>query len=247
MTHDDDSFDSSLGSLLSRALQQRVDPETRRRHLDALTTQAVRLRDDAPVAEVIPLRPRYQRFGMVAAGLALVLFSGTAVLDASQEALPGDLLYTVKRGTETARLLLAVSPEAQAEVRAEIAATRSEEMQQLAAQVGRPAVARIQALAEEAHDQLAAAAAVDPDGDAVAEAEQRVQEDTEGTDQIIGGVLPTESPAPLPSPVPTTPPVTSLPPETTTVPVPSEEPTPVPPVTAPGSSGGGIAPNEQTP
>ncbi len=229
--HDDDSFDSSLGLLLRRALRQKVDPETRDRHLDALTVQAARLREAGATAEVLPMRPARPRWvGAVAAALVVLAFCSTTVV-ASQEALPGDVLYTVKRGTENARLLLATSPEAVAEVRADIAQTRSEEAQLVAAAGGTAAEEQVESLQAEARSQIEQAAQEAPGAPGIGAAQERVEQDIEGSDQLIGGsAAGGGAPAPAPSrpaAVPSTPP--------------AEEPTqaPAPAVPAPGPAESG--------
>jgi Domain of unknown function (DUF5667) len=244
MAHDDDSFENSLGVVLGRALRQQLDPETRRRHLDSLTTQAMRLRDEQPVAEVVALR-RPQRMALVAAVVTMVVFSATAVLSASQRALPGDLLYSLKRGAEEARLLLAVSPEADAAVRAEIASNRAEEMQLLAARQGADAGPQLAQLEQQARESIAAAQEAAPGEVSVNEATAQAEQSIENAREIIRADVPTPSPSPTAS----TPPVAVGPPETTTAPVdptPTEEPTGLPPI-IPGSGGGQPIPSDQNP
>ena len=64
----------------------------------------------------------------------LVAFSlGTAgVAYAAQEAIPGDALYVVKRGLETARYSLTENPQSQAALLSDLAAERMREIQALA-------------------------------------------------------------------------------------------------------------------
>jgi len=265
--HDDDSFESSLGLLLRRALRQKVDPETRDRHLDALTVQAARLREAGPTAEVLPMRPARPRWvGAVAAALVVLAFCSTTVI-ASQSALPGDVLYTVKRGTENARLLLATSPEAVAEVRADIAQARSEEAQLVAAAGGTAAEEQVESLQAEARSQIEQAAQEAPGAPGIGEAQERVEQDIEGSEELIGGSAPGgAAPAPAPNRPPavaTTPPpeeptqapVPSVPGTgavesgtvtVPTVPLPTETPGDLPDVTPPaGAPGGSIIPSTQ--
>lgn len=84
--------------------------------------------------------PHKRRFNMVAIIVAVVLAvsslgGGTAY--ASQDSLPGDVLYPVKLGTEQARLVVATSNAAKAELHLAFAESRVEEMTALAER-GRP-------------------------------------------------------------------------------------------------------------
>lgn len=256
--HDDDSFESSLGVVLRRALRQQVEPETRDRHLDALTVQAGRLRDGAAMAEVVPLRPARPRWMAGAAAALVVLAFGSTTVVASQDALPGDVLYTVKRGTENARLFLATSPEAVAEVRADIAQTRSEEAQIVAAVGGPGAEEQVETLQAEARSQLERAAEEDPGAPGIPAAQERVEQDIEGSDELLGGTdtspstpvrpaappttAPSEAPAPADPPVAVVPgPAESGTAETQPSPTPSGDP-----VTEPPAGGGGsVIPSTQ--
>lgn len=126
MTDPDDDLDPALGAMLRRALRQRVDPETSARHMAIIKSEAARLQ-----AERGARRIRVRRHLLIAAliGLLLMSMSGGAVA-ASGAALPGDLLYPVKLGTEQVRLLIARSPEADSAVRLDIARRRITEAQQ---------------------------------------------------------------------------------------------------------------------
>lgn len=126
MTERDDDFDPALGAMLRRALRQRVDPETSERHLAIIKGEAARLQAERSVPR---LRPRRHLLIAALIGVLLMSMSGGAVA-ASGAALPGDLLYPVKLGTEQIRLLIAVSPEADSAVLLDIARRRIAEAQQ---------------------------------------------------------------------------------------------------------------------
>ncbi|MEJ3652386.1 DUF5667 domain-containing protein [Actinomycetes bacterium KLBMP 9759] len=82
-----------------------------------------------------PSRPGLRRRTLVVAAAALVVMlglGGTSVF-ASRDALPGDNLYAVKRATETAGLALTFDEQSKARRHLELAATRLDEAQKLAA------------------------------------------------------------------------------------------------------------------
>ncbi len=61
-----------------------------------------------PVVTAMPQRPRHRGRRLVAAASALVIVgAGTGVATAAQQALPGDLLYPVKRSLESVQLSIA--------------------------------------------------------------------------------------------------------------------------------------------
>jgi len=252
--HDDDSFENSLGILLRSALRQRVDPETRNRHLHALTACAEQMREGSEPAEVVPLRPRWQRAYAVAAVFAMLAFASTSVLAASQRALPGDVLYAVKRGTEQARLLLATSPEATAGVHAEIALERAEEAQLLAAAEGTAASPQVQSLESEARSENQAGQDAAPGVPALDQAQEGVQQEIDGARELIGedaSPTPGASTAPTPSPpdgdepVPAVPLPSVGPEESRTVQFPGSDPTLTPPP-IPGAGGSVIPSNQES-
>lgn len=74
-----------------------------------------------------------RRLAFAAASVVLALSVGTAgIAYASQEALPGEALYGVKRGIETARWSLTEEPRSQAALLSDLAAERMREIQALA-------------------------------------------------------------------------------------------------------------------
>jgi hypothetical protein len=118
----DDDLDPHIGWLFHRAYDQRVDVETAARHLWVIHRSA------QPHGEV----PRSRRGAGAAsrralvsamAGVVLLVTSGVAVA-ASGAALPGDALYTVKRGSERVQLLLTLEPESGARLHLDLARER---------------------------------------------------------------------------------------------------------------------------
>ncbi len=75
---------------------------------------------------------------IVAGTVATVLIGGSAAAVASSTAMPGDLLYPVKRGLEEARLATATSDLARGDTELALARTRLEEAEVLASRDGRP-------------------------------------------------------------------------------------------------------------
>jgi len=78
---------------------------------------------------------RRPRVGLVAASLVLFLLAGVAVLG-SRDALPGDPLYALKRGTENAELALARGDEARGRRYLALARTRAGEVRDLTGRDG---------------------------------------------------------------------------------------------------------------
>lgn len=89
-----------------------------------------------PVHAPSPLRPAMgmlRRLAVATASVLLAFSLGTAgVAYAAQEAIPGDTLYGVKRGIETARYSLTDNPQSQAALLSDLAAERMREIQALA-------------------------------------------------------------------------------------------------------------------
>jgi hypothetical protein len=76
-----------------------------------------------------PQRSRYRRMGLAAATGAFVVVGGTTgIASASADALPGDLLYPVKRGVEQIDLALTTDPTERGRLELELADTRLEEV-----------------------------------------------------------------------------------------------------------------------
>ncbi len=81
-----------------------------------------------------PARSPMLLFGKIMLIASLLLGGGGATVVAAQGSLPGDGLYPVKLIVEEARLALTADAQAQLNLRLELAQTRTQEMQQLAAQ-----------------------------------------------------------------------------------------------------------------
>lgn len=155
MRFSEDDRDSAIAELLRRAYARKVDVDIAARHLWAIDTAARARREAARTG-------RSRRAVLaVLTSFMLALTSGAAVA-ASTVALPGDALYSVKRGTERVRLVLAVRPETDAEVRLAIARQRWEEVQEAAAARPRvvPGLLKDTFAALEAAERGGAAAAV---------------------------------------------------------------------------------------
>lgn len=76
-------------------------------------------------------RPAYAFLSL--AILIIMLFSSIGISNASAQALPGDVLYPVKRGVEELRLLASMSTSADAELLSEFTGERLSEIEQLIA------------------------------------------------------------------------------------------------------------------
>lgn len=143
-----DDLDPALRALLREAFVDEVDVETAARHLWALHRAAGRSRVPGPGTrrpdhargrrrQPSSLRRRQTSRHRVAGrgrvtvvtlvAVMLLSMSGAAVA-ASRSSLPGDALYSVKRGTERAQLILALTPAAEAELQLQIARTRLSEL-----------------------------------------------------------------------------------------------------------------------
>jgi hypothetical protein len=86
---------------------------------------------------LIPQKRRFSMIAIIVAAILAVSALGGGTAYASQDSLPGDVLYPVKLGTEQARLMLTANDVAKAELALSFAETRVEEMTALAER-GRP-------------------------------------------------------------------------------------------------------------
>lgn len=122
-----------------------------------------RLLDDiaalgSPPAETTPAAPARARRPVRAAlatGLASTMLAATGVTVAAQEALPGDALYGLKKGTETVRMNLAADATQAARLELRFAEARLEEITDGATRL--PSAALVDALAEMDERSLAGA------------------------------------------------------------------------------------------
>lgn len=126
MSELDDDYEHPVGELLRRHYAQRVTPEVAARHTMAIHREAARIRLDQRRAVRTARRPRRA----VVASLvgAMVVGSASGALAASEESVPGQVLYPVKRAGEQARLLAATPFRGQADVHLLIASHRVEEV-----------------------------------------------------------------------------------------------------------------------
>jgi hypothetical protein len=188
MTEEDDEIERAVAAL-RRTLEQRVDPDVAARHISGIHREAARIR----LAKKRSLRAaRRPRVAVLAALVgALLVGSSSMALAASDTAIPGDLLYPVKRSSEEVQLLVAVPFSNQGEVQLEIAAQRVEEARR-AAEVRPDVVPQLVAAVEEACNAAVAAGA--PQAEQVAsslrlEAEQALALAVDGEGDEVAGVV----------------------------------------------------------
>lgn len=208
----DDETEHPVGETLRRHYDLRVTPEVAAKHTMAIHREAARIR----VAHRRELRSSWRPRRAVVASLvgAMLVGSSTGALAASEETLPGDLLYGVKRTSEQARLLAASTFAREGLVHLDIARMRVHEAQ-LAAPV-RP-VAVIEQLTAEAEAALDAARAEGVPNVGTLEAELLADASaaiavSEATEEARVAAAPTPGPAvsaspssPSPSPSPSAP------------------------------------------
>ena len=139
--HPERDTDPALAALLESAYAQRVDVEVAARHLWVIHRASGAFRGQGR-------RTRKALVSVLAGGM-LFMSSGGA-LAASSDALPGDVLYSVKRGVEQARIVLSVSREGDARLHLALAERRMAEAREAAAK--RPEV--VAKLVEDALDSI---------------------------------------------------------------------------------------------
>jgi hypothetical protein len=201
-----DDYEHPVGDLLRRHYAQTVTPDVAARHTMAIHREAARIR----LAERRALRTARRPRRAVVASLvgAMVVGSASGAMAASEESVPGQVLYPVKRAGEQARLFAATPLGAQAEVHLMIATHRTEEL--AAVGLAQPQVVpRLVAEAEAAIHAATREGASQPEVDQVVTSlvAATAQAD-EASDQIdpsdVAVALPAPSPAvqasPLPSP-----------------------------------------------
>ncbi|MEX2619258.1 MAG: DUF5667 domain-containing protein [Egibacteraceae bacterium] len=120
----DDDRDSAIAELLRRAYARKVGLDTAARQLWAVDRAARSLRRSRRAA-------RARRTVVAALASLMLIGTGGGAIAASAGALPGDALYAIKRGTEEIRLVLALTPAADARMHLTIARTRWAEAQQV--------------------------------------------------------------------------------------------------------------------
>lgn len=231
----------AIAELLDDAYLARVDVDTASRHLWAIHREAARLAE---------LDPEPRRRELVGAGsgagrrtvpraavpllvLVMVMSSSGMALAASQSSLPGDVLYSVKRGTEQAQLIFARSPEARAQLQLSFARTRLDEIRQIV--TTRPQ--HVPSLVAAINVTLSEVESATPEAAPVSDRIRREVADLDlqsapADVAVAPGQAPTPtSPAPSATPVPTvtTPPLESV----TATDVPTAVPTPTAPTQTP--------------
>jgi hypothetical protein len=155
-----------------------------------------------PVHAPSRLRPAMDMLRRLAVATASVLLAfslGTAgVAYAAQEAIPGDTLYGVKRGIETARYSLTENPQSQAALLSDLAAERMREIQALADDGRDALLAPTLSDYMETLDRLqsvADALSVDLQLQVLAQASARVQQHQQALERLLGQVPPQALPA----------------------------------------------------
>lgn len=139
----------AVAELLDDAFVGSVGVETAARHLWVIHMEAARLENEtvgvgAPSsgsASAVPVRRERSmrnwalrmapRAAMPVLALMMVLSTSGVALAASQRSLPGDVLYPVKRGSETAQLILTRNTTARVELRLSFARNRLDEIRQI--------------------------------------------------------------------------------------------------------------------
>lgn len=221
----DDELDPRLSGLFTRAFVRPVAVEVAARHLWVIDREATRLAQERA-------EPRGLRRVLVAGLAALALMTtSTAAVAASGPAMPGDLLYPVKLGSEQARLLVARSPEAEALVLLDIAANRIAEAEHAAED--RPD--EVDGLLRQAATAFTAAAAVSVESPDVTAATEEVRRSVSDAGQRLAPSPTTNGPAEVDDSV-TVPPTPAAEPAPTAAGAP---PVVVPPPPRPGGGGTG--------
>ncbi|CAN5575770.1 hypothetical protein BH24ACT15_BH24ACT15_04990 [soil metagenome] len=206
---DHDDRNPATAELLEDAYVSPIDVETAARHLWVIHTEAARLRtiravlpargtrNDCAAAQSVDRRrsgadrrvssPSRRRTmpRALAPLLAIMMMLSTSgvALAASQRSLPGDVLYAVKRGTESAQLVFARSPSARAQLQLAFAENRLEEIRK----VGDSRPDRVPALVADIDMSLSE---VDRSAPESAPDSERIRRQT--TDQIAQLSLPAE-------------------------------------------------------
>jgi len=175
-----ESGDEGLAHLAIRVREQLIPPApgaafsaTARRRLLTHVPAHAAARPGIPIGSM-------RRWAFAAASVLVAFTVGTAgVAYAAQDALPGETLYGVKRGIETARWSLTAEPGAQVELLSEFAAARVQEVEALAEAGGDTLVAQTLEAYQQTLEQLQTVAGSLPQGiraGVLAQAEEQVQQ-----------------------------------------------------------------------
>lgn len=124
-----DDLDPTIRGALEHAYVREVDLDVAARHLWAVDRAAGRGLDPADTPHG---RRRLRRATVAAVAGVMLLSSSGAAVAASAAAVPGDVLYMVKRSTERAQLLLSASAAREAQLRLSFGAERFREAAEVA-------------------------------------------------------------------------------------------------------------------
>jgi hypothetical protein len=151
--------------------------------------------------------------------VVIVLLAGSGTVAASSNSLPDSPLYQVKLATEAVRLALEQSPLGKAELNAQFADERVDEIVRM---VGKGDAELIEKATDRMNKHLVAVANLTATGEATAESAQFSA--LQAPAPVTDGGSQTMVPAPMPTPTPTTAPVPEgTPPPAITVTTPQEE------------------------
>ena len=215
------SDESKIAIAFERRLESRASADLTARERGSMEDLALRVRTElappAPSAAFVTSAPRrllhrlsresarprgrqrstfsaVRRLAFAVVSVLLAFTLGTAgVAYAAQEAIPGDSLYDVKRGIETARWSLTTNPQSQASLLSDLAAERMREVQGLANAGREELLAPTLADYEQTLDQLQAVADTLPEGrraQVLAQATARVQQHQQVLERLLDQVPP---------------------------------------------------------
>lgn len=122
-----DDLDPSIGAALGRAYRTEVDVELAAQHLWTIECAARRRADQGRRQ-----RGRLRQTAVAAISGVMMLSSSGAAVAASNQSIPGDVLYSVKRSAERAQLLLSSSAASDARLHLSFAQRRVHEATRLA-------------------------------------------------------------------------------------------------------------------
>jgi hypothetical protein len=129
----DDAADEQRLVRLALDVRRALQPPAPRAAFTASARRRLISRLPAAPSRRLAISGAVRRFAFAAVSVVLAFTLGTAgVAYAAQEALPGEALYGVKRGLESARWSLTVEPEAQVQLLSALAAERVMEVEALA-------------------------------------------------------------------------------------------------------------------
>lgn len=226
----------AVAELLDDAYVAPAGLDTASRHLWAIHSEAGRLAGERSVVAGRELvgagsgagRRTVPRAAVPLLVVVMMMSSSGMALAASQSSLPGDVLYSVKRGTERAQLVFARSPEARAQLQLSFARTRLDEIRQIAVTRPQHVPALVAAINVTLTEVDLSAPEAAPVSDRIRQevAQLELQAATAPADVAVSTPVPTVATAPTATAVPTTttPEVEPVPSEESTPGTPSESP-----------------------